>query len=127
MAESRTCPCCGSTRTASRRQLFHWLMGQGRAPGPFTWYNERVPQALPPASLAVLPALLLLGMSLPMAGFWLLGHSMALKSLAVMALVVLLALLIDVLSTYQRYRLWGRQWLCAECREAFTIGAISAA
>ena len=126
MSRLRSCPCCGSPATASRRQLFHWLMGEAAAPGPFVWYDERYPQAMPPSSLAILPGLFLVGMILPMLGFWVLGHSSALMWMAAMALVVLAALLVDLLSTYRRYRLWGREWLCADCRETFTLPDLAA-
>ena len=119
------CPCCGSTRTASRRHLFLWLMGQAASPGPFAWYSEREPRALPPKSLAIIPGLLLLGMTLPMIGLWMLGHVVALKWLAFMALALAAGLAIDVFSTYRNYRLWGQQWLCADCREPFTTPAVT--
>ena len=122
----KTCPCCGSPDTASRRQLFLWLMGEVAAPGPFIWYDERHPRAMPPSSLAILPGLLLAGMILPMLGFWVLGYQAALGWLAALALVVLAALLVDLLSTYRRYRLWGREWLCADCRETFTLPDLAA-
>jgi hypothetical protein len=81
---------------------------------------------MPPSSLAILPGLFLVGMILPMLGFWVLGHRSALMWMAALALVVLAALLVDLLSTYRRYRLWGREWLCADCRETFTLPDLAA-
>ena len=118
--QTLSCPHCGSSRTASRRQLFHWLMAETGTPGYFAWYHDQLPRALPPSSLVVLPGLLLIGMMLPMMGLWLLGHVLALQWLAALALIVLLALLFDIFSTFRRYQQWGRQWLCAECRLPFT-------
>lgn len=99
-------------------------MGEAPVPVPFSWYTERSPQALPPKSLAIIPGLLLVGMSLPMAGLHLLGHALAVKWIAAMALLVMLALLVDVLSTYRKYQDWVRQSLCAECRQPYTANSV---
>ena len=58
-----------------------------------------------------------------MAGLYLLGHALALTWMAAMALIVLVALLADVLSTYRKYRDWVRQSLCAECRQPYIAGS----
>ena len=125
-AADAACPCCGSRRTASRRQLFHWLMNEGVRPPYFGWYSAEEPHALPPKSLFVLFLLLLLVISLPFAGLWLLGHYLALRWLSVVLVLVLGALLVDVLGTYRRYQHWGEQWLCGECHSSFVPGQIGA-
>ena len=119
LATDEPCTGCGSRRTASRRQLFHWLMNGAVLPRYFRWYSVEEPGAMPPKSLFVLLLLLLLGMTLPFAGLWLLGHYLALRWLSVLLLLVLAALLVDVLATYRRYRQWGVQWLCGECHATF--------
>jgi len=92
--------------------------------GPFNWYDQRAPGACPPKSLFVIITLLLLGMTLPLAGLWMLGHFMALGWLALLSVVLLAALLFDVLATYRRYKDWGGQWLCGDCRAVFNVASV---
>lgn len=121
-----TCPRCGSRRTASRRQLFHWLMDGGVRPGHFGWYSVEEPDAMPPKSLFVVLLLLLLGMSVPFIGLLLLGHYLALRWLSVMLLLILAGLLFDVFATYRRYKQWDEQWLCGECQSIFVPEVVDA-
>ena len=123
-ATLQDCPCCGSPRTASRSQLFRRLMNEGPLPGVFNWYSEHTPQACPPKSLFVILLLLLLGMTLPTVGLWLLGYTIALSWLARLALLLWAGLLFDVLMTYRRYKTWGGEWLCGECHSVFRLPAI---
>ena len=117
------CPCCGSSRTASRRHLFHWLLDDAPLLTPFSWYSNRIPGACPPKSLFVVLLLLALGVAIPAVGLWLLGHFLALQWLAVTALLLLAGLLFDVLMTYRRYKAWCGEWLCGECRAVFSLPA----
>ena len=87
--------------------------------GAFGWYDTSLPHACPPKSLFVILFLLILGMALPAVGLWLSGFYLALQWLIAMAMLSLLGLLIDVLLTYRRYKNWGDEWLCGECRGVF--------
>jgi len=89
--------------------------------GAFGWYSASLPRACPPKSLFVILSLWILGMALPAAGLWLFGFYLALQWLAIMALLSLLGLLVDVLLTYRRYKTWGGEWLCGECRGVFKL------
>ena len=96
-------------------------MDGGTPVGPFSWYDQRAPGACPPKSLFIIIALMLAGMTLPLAGLWMLGHFMALAWLAGLGALLVAALLFDVLATYRRYKNWGGQWLCGDCRAVFNL------
>lgn len=125
-AASGACPCCGSRNTASRRQLFHALMSGQEAPEQFAWYDSDSAGACPPKSLAVILGLFVLAAALPAAGLWLLGHTMQVGWLVALMLALIGALLIDVLATYRRYRDWGGEHLCADCRTVFSSAVVVA-
>lgn len=110
------CPRCGSSHTASRRQLFHWLMGETRLDSGFGWYNEDLPRARPPRSQFVLALLFVAALAVPALGFTLLGNYVAVTWLAAL---VALGLLFDLFLIYPQYRDWGGEWLCSECRSVF--------
>ena len=113
------CPYCGSSQTASRRQLFRGLMDGAPLGGSFSWYGEEQPQALPPKSLFIVMLALMLAAALPATGLWLLGHYFALRWLALFALLLLAGLLLDVTMTWRRYKSWDGERLCGECRAVF--------
>lgn len=94
-------------------------MAETPVTGAFGWYSARFPHACPPKSLFVIFFLLSLAMALPAVALWSLGFYLALQWLIVIALLSLPALLIDVLLTYRRYKNWGDEWLCGECRGVF--------
>jgi len=115
------CPGCGSTRIASRRQLFLSLMGEGAPPAAaFSWYRERTPGACPPQSRFVVLLALMLGMALPVTGLWLMGYYFALTWLGLLGLLLLASLLYDLTATYRRYRLWVGERVCGDCRCVFS-------
>jgi hypothetical protein len=90
-------------------------------PEAFHWYSEAAPNACPPRSLFVLLLVVSVLAAIPAAGLWYLGNYPATAWLGVLGLFLLAALLIDVLSTYKRYRLWAREWLCASCRSVLLM------
>lgn len=67
---------------------------------------------------------LLLGMALPIAGLWFLDMHLAVVWLGMLALMLVGSLLLDLTLTYQRYKIWGREWLCADCRAVFNRNAV---
>jgi hypothetical protein len=87
--------------------------------GVFSWYGDDEPHALPPKSLFVMFLLTLIVLSIPAAGFWVLGHFPAMSSLMSVAVLLLVFLSLDILLTYRRYKAWGGQWLCSQCRGVF--------
>jgi hypothetical protein len=88
--------------------------------GAFAWYGEREPQALPPKSLLVIFLILIAALAVPAAGFWFLKHEYAVTWLLSVAALTLAVLVVDVLLTYSRYKVWAGQWLCGRCREVFS-------
>ena len=111
------CPHCGSSRVASRRQLFLSMMGGDQLPG-FTWYGESVPGALPPKSLFVRLGVVALGGLLSLVALFyggMLSPQILVGAAFTIAAAVLSCLLLDVLLTYRRYRDWAAEWLCADC------------
>jgi len=114
------CPGCGSTRIASRRQLFLSLMGEGAPPAAaFSWYREGTPGACPPQSRFVILLALTLGMVLPVTVLWLAGYYFALTWLGLLGLLLLSSLIYDLTATYRRYRIWVGEWVCGDCRSVF--------
>ena len=87
--------------------------------GVFSWYGDDEPQALPPKSLFVMFLLSIIVLTIPAAGFWVLGHFPAVTMLVSLAVLLMAFLLTDVLLTYRRYKVWGGQWLCGQCRGVF--------
>ena len=94
-------------------------MYNSKPQGVFSWYGDHEPQALPPKSLVVIFLLTLLVLAIPAAGFWALGQFPAVTSLMWVFVLLLAFLLLDVLLTYRRYKIWGGQWLCGQCRSVF--------
>jgi hypothetical protein len=58
------------------------------------------------------------------ATLWMRGVQPALSWLPVPLLVLLCCVVYDLLKTLRRYREWGCEWLCGECRAVF--GRVSA-
>ena len=114
-----TCPYCGSSRTASRRQLFHCLMQEQPLSRAFSWYSERTAGACPPKSLFFILLVMLALLGLPAAGLWARELHATLSLLGYALAVLLLCLAADLLVTFRRYRSWGSQWLCGDCRATF--------
>ena len=114
-----TCPHCGSSVTASRRQLFYALLGEADVPQTFTWYDESQPHVFPPKSLFMMLLTVSLILSLPTLGFWLYGMGPAIEWLALVVLALVACLGIDVALTHRRYRSWGQEWLCGDCQAVF--------
>jgi hypothetical protein len=92
--------------------------------GTFGWYSELVPRACPPKSLFVILFLLVLGSAVPTAGLLLLGYDQGTDWLPLLVLLLLLGLVFDVFTTYRRYRTWGGECLCGECRSVFSPALI---
>jgi hypothetical protein len=116
------CPCCGSAHTATRRQLFYFLMEAGCTPRGFEWYSKAFPGALPPKSLFIQFGIVALLMLLPLWAMSVVGViSVQWLSLAFSSSLVMLVacLMIDLLVTYRRYRSWSEQILCAHCQASF--------
>ncbi len=113
------CPRCGSTKIASRRQLFHTMMSGDSLPGDVSWYRRDDPQAFPPKSLFVLLLLAITVLMAPAIGFWMLGWFSAVSALAWVAALLLGFLVVDIMLTYGRYKVWVGQWLCGSCRGVF--------
>ena len=116
---ARCCPGCGSARIASRRQLFRALVTGRPLAGGFGWYSEGTPGAFPPRSLALMQALPMGALGLIAAALWTRGVEQALLWLPVPLLALLCCIAYDLLGTLRRYRAWGCQWLCGECRAVF--------
>ena len=87
--------------------------------GKFRWYGDTDPQALPPKSLFVMFTILMLALAIPAIGFWFLQHYSAMTWLFYIAVLTLAFLIVDVLLTYSRYKVWAGQWLCSSCRGVF--------
>lgn len=117
--QAQHCPSCGSEQTASRRQLFHRLMYGAQPQSAFRWYGDGDPKALPPKSLFVMFTILMVVLAVPAIGCWFLQHYSALTGLLLVAALTLAFLLVDVLLTYRRYKVWAGQWLCGCCRGVF--------
>ncbi len=113
------CPACGSSSVASRRTLFHQLLEQGALPQQFAWYAREGYDLYPPKSLFLILLLLVFMALIPASVFWYAENYPMVEWLALSLLALLACLLVDVLSTYRRYREWSRQWLCADCRRYF--------
>jgi len=58
-------------------------------------------------------------LTIPVTGFWVLEHFPAVTLLLSIAALLLVLLLVDVLLTYRRYKVWVGQWLCGRCRGVF--------
>ena len=113
------CPRCGSEKTASRRQLFYTLMCGVQPQGAFNWYGGDEPQAMPPKSLFLTFFLAMVALAIPATSFWLLEQFPAVTILVSIGILLAGFLLVDVLLTYSRYKIWGEQWLCGQCRGVF--------
>lgn len=114
------CPDCGSSHTASRRELFHSLMNGASLQGAFGWYDERAHHACPPKSLFVVLLLMTLGAMIPAMGFWVLEHYAAQQWLIAVAGLLLACLVVDAVLTFRRYKDWVGEWLCGDCHQSFT-------
>ena len=119
-ASGTQCPHCGSGQVASRRQLFHRLMADTPLSGTFGWYSEDTRGACPPKSVFFILLLVAMILVLPAVGLWARELYSALYVLLFAFLALLAGLVFDLSATRHRYRSWGRQWLCADCREVFT-------
>jgi hypothetical protein len=101
------------------RQLIHDRLGSGA----FAWYLDTVPGAFPPKSMFVLLLAMLPGLLLPGVAIWWVGGDTVFAWIKLVAILLISALLLDVLSTRLRYRRWQREWMCADCRRSFRPAA----
>ncbi len=114
------CPCCGSRVTASRRELFHALMGGGPASnGEFGWYREDIPRACPPKSLFLTLSVLAVVLAIPVMAMVIYGQSIPLQWLLGVGVLLLVCLVFDLLMTYRDYKAWCNEWLCDKCKLVF--------
>lgn len=90
-------------------------------PGPFSWYALSEHGATPPKSLFVILLAFVLASLLPALGLWYLGFYPAMNWLGSISLLLLVCLLFDAVNTCGRYKAWGREWLCADCRVVFSL------
>ncbi|MEH6583309.1 MAG: hypothetical protein V7754_15320 [Halioglobus sp.] len=121
-----SCPDCGSSHTAARRELFHLLMDGVSLEGAFRWYDERAHRACPPKSLFVVLFLMTLGAMIPAMGFWVLEHYAAQYWLVTVAALLLACLIVDALLTLRRYKDWVDEWLCGDCQHSFKLAPVLA-
>ena len=99
-------------------------MERGSAGKAFSWYGESIPRACPPKSLFVILFLVVLGVAVPTATLLLLGYLHGTDWLILVVLALLLGFVFDVCMTYRRYRAWGVECLCGECRSVFSLALI---
>jgi hypothetical protein len=97
------------------------MMDKETGPG-FHWYDQRAPDACPPKSMFVILLMMIIAAVIPAGMFWYMEQYSALTWLASASLMLAGCLLFDALSTYRRYKEWGSEWLCSNCRSAFKPG-----
>lgn len=117
-----SCPCCAGTAVEARHTLFRSLMRGERLPAGFSWYGNDLPGVCPPKSLFVQLLMFATVGALVAGGLWLLGYFPLTRWLVVVPLLLLGSLLYDAFVTFGRYRAWGSEWVCGDCRQTVQAG-----